>query len=125
MVRLDWLNQSNDLDFKKIRTTTIRMPEPVYQFAQEVVKSTEAGADTLNELIVSSLAARLKEIQDARIDASFSRAAHDEGYQAVSRRLYALLEENASESLPGRTAAASGTRRTEVASAGMARSHDV
>lgn len=109
---------------KKIRTTTIRMPEPVYEFAQEVLESEEAGATTLNELIVSSLEARLKDIQEARIDAGFSQLAHDETYQGVARRLYKLYEDNASENVPRKVPVPSEGPRVHFANAGAVKSHN-
>ena len=65
------------------RTTTVRLPRPVYEKAKSIVdKKRESRASTsLNDFIVSAIKAYLKMYERRRIDAAFAGMAGDEVYQ--------------------------------------------
>lgn len=66
------------------RTTTVRLPRPVYDQAKLVVDKEKRGTGTtlsLNDLIVSAIKAYLKMYQRKEIDAAFSKMAEDADYQ--------------------------------------------
>lgn len=65
---------------KKYQSTSIRVPEPLYERAKAVVEKREY-ASSINELMVEALAQKLAELEEAEIDAAFAQMADDPDYQ--------------------------------------------
>jgi len=101
----------------KMHTTTVRIPGPIYTFAKEVVESGEAGATTLDDLVVWSLDDRLKKINEAIIDARLAHMAKDDTYEAAAVELYELYDASASENLPAKAFEPLRPARAQVAHA--------
>lgn len=88
----------------EIHTTTVRMPQRLYAQALSVIeKEKSAGksrrAISLNDLIVSAVAAYLKAHQRRRIDAAFAGMARDVAYQREAKRLIEEFEPSDWEAL--------------------------
>lgn len=72
------------------RTTTIRLPQPVYEAARSIVEKEKAAAGhvaSMNDLIVSALKAYLKMYKRRMIDAAFAGMAADGEYQKEAKLL--------------------------------------
>jgi len=73
------------------RTTTVRLPVPVYDQARCVVEREKKGAHgtslSLNDLIVAAITAYLKMYQRKQIDAAFAGMAEDANYQKEAKLL--------------------------------------
>jgi hypothetical protein len=65
---------------EKVRTT-VRVPKPLYEEAQECVQRSDSPASTFNDLIITAIFTYLKLMKRKRIDAAFSRMAEDANYQ--------------------------------------------
>ena len=66
------------------RTTTVRLPRPVYEEAQSLLgkqKERSGAKVSLNDFIVSAIKMYLKLHHRRRIDAAFAEMAEDESYQ--------------------------------------------
>jgi hypothetical protein len=71
------------------RTTTVRLPRPVYDQAKCVVNK-ESGGQTrisLNDLIVTAITTYLKMYKRRQIDAAFAGMAEDTDYQKEAKLL--------------------------------------
>ena len=78
---------------ERIRTTTLRLPGPVYDQLKSVVEKEKAGAGNIvsfNDAIVSAIKSYLKMYHRRRIDAAFAGMAEDIDYQKEA----ALLAED-------------------------------
>jgi hypothetical protein len=73
----------------KTRTTTIRIPEPLYQQAKSLVKNEKlsASAPSLNDLFVAAIRSYLKARRRREIDDQFAGMASDPVYQKESKEL--------------------------------------
>jgi hypothetical protein len=71
------------------RTTTIRLPRPVYDQAKCVVNTESGGRGriSLNDLIVMAITSYLKMYKRKQIDAAFSGMAEDADYQKEAKLL--------------------------------------
>jgi len=73
---------------KRFQSTTIRLPEQIYERAKALVERREY-ASSMNELVVEALAEKLASLEEAAIDAAFAGMADDPAYQrqavAISR----------------------------------------
>lgn len=72
------------------RTTTVRLPRPVYDEAKCVVDREKGGRGhvvSLNDLIVAAIKAWLKMYKRRQIDAAFASMAEDAEYQKESSLL--------------------------------------
>lgn len=67
-----------------IRTTTIRLPQPIYEAAKATLRQGTEAEGSLNELFVSAIQSYLKMRERVRIDAEFSGMATDAAYQQDS-----------------------------------------
>lgn len=65
---------------EKVRTT-VRVPKPLYEEAQECVQRSDSPASTFNDLIVTAIVTYLKLMKRKQIDAAFSKMAEDANYQ--------------------------------------------
>ena len=84
------------------RTTTVRLPRPVYDQARSVV-DTECGGRariSLNDLIVTAITAYLKMYKRKQIDAAFAGMAEDADYQKEAQLLTEEFEYSDWEALP-------------------------
>ena len=66
------------------RTTTVRLPRPIYDQAKSVVEKEKGGAGhivSLNDLFVTAITAYLKMYKRRQIDAQFAAMAEDADYQ--------------------------------------------
>jgi hypothetical protein len=70
---------------QEIRTTTVRLPRPIYDQAKCVVDREKKGGGatvtSLNDLIVAAIKAYLKMYKRRQIDAAFAAMAEDADYQ--------------------------------------------
>lgn len=73
----------------EIRTTTIRLPRPVYDQAKCVVNHESEGRKriSLNDLIVLAITNYLKMYKRRQIDAAFAGMAEDADYQKEAKLL--------------------------------------
>lgn len=71
------------------RTTTIRLPRPVYDQAKCVVNNESGGRTriSLNDLIVMAITNYLKMYKRRQIDAAFAGMAEDADYQKEAKLL--------------------------------------
>ena len=73
------------------RTTTVRLPRPVYEQAKRVVEKERGGGNnsrlSLNDLFVAAIKAYLKMYKRRQIDASFAAMAEDADYQKEAELL--------------------------------------
>jgi hypothetical protein len=72
------------------RTTTVRLPAPVYDQAKCVVEKEKGGAGSslsLNDLIVAAIKAYLKMYRRRQIDAAYAAMAEDADYQKEAKLL--------------------------------------
>jgi hypothetical protein len=84
------------------RTTTVRLPRPVYDQAKCVVEKEKGGAGTsisLNDLIVTAITAYLRMYKRRQIDAQFACMAEDADYQKEARLLAEEFEHSDWEAL--------------------------
>jgi hypothetical protein len=65
----------------KLQITTVRLPKHLYEEARAVVAKGATEAKSLNDLLVDSLAKRLKQLRRQCIDAEFARMKGDVRYQ--------------------------------------------
>jgi len=71
------------------RTTTVRLPRPVYEQAKYVVEKEREGRAriSLNDLIVTAITAYLKMYKRREIDTAFAGMAEDPDYQKEAKLL--------------------------------------
>ena len=73
------------------RTTTVRLPRPVYDQAKCVVDKEKRGGEgstlSLNDFIVAAIKAYLKMYKRHQIDAAFAGMAEDANYQKEAKLL--------------------------------------
>lgn len=84
------------------KTTTIRLPLPVYNQVQCVMEKEIAGGGariSLNDLVVSAIKAYLKMYKRRQIDAAFAGMAEDADYQKEARLLAEEFEHSDWEAL--------------------------
>lgn len=83
------------------RTTTVRLPRPVYDQAKCVVEKERGGQTqiSLNDLIVAAVTAYLKMYQRRQIDAAFAGMAEDADYQKEAKLLAEDFEHSDWEAL--------------------------
>jgi hypothetical protein len=84
------------------RTTTVRLPRPVYDQAKCVVDKEKGGAGTtisLNDLIVTAITAYLRMYKRRQIDLQFAGMAEDSDYQKEARLLAEEFEHSDWEAL--------------------------
>ncbi len=87
---------------KQTRTTTIRLPRPIYDQAKCVVDKEKGGAGasiSLNDLIVTAIKAYLRMYKRRQIDAAFSCMAEDADYQKEAQLLAEEFEHSDWEAL--------------------------
>jgi len=86
------------------RTTTVRLPRPVYEQAKCVVDKERGGTGnqariSLNDLFVAAIKAYLKMYKRRQIDASFAAMAEDADYQKEAKLLAEEFEQSDWEAL--------------------------
>ena len=84
------------------RTTTIRLPRPVYDQAKCVVDKEKGGTGanfSLNDLIVTAIMAYLRMYKRRQIDAAFAAMAEDADYQKEASLLAEEFEHSDWEAL--------------------------
>jgi hypothetical protein len=72
------------------RTTTVRLPRPIYDQAKCVVEKEKGGVGqriSLNDLIVTAIKAYLRMYKRRQIDAQFAGMAEDADYQKEAQLL--------------------------------------
>ena len=84
---------------RKIRTTTVRLPQPLYDEARNVVEKGATNARSLNDLLVTSLSEKLKQLRRERIDAEFAQMRHDTQYRRESEAIGRQFRSNDVETL--------------------------
>jgi hypothetical protein len=84
------------------RTTTVRLPRPVYDEAQSLVEKQKKqlrGKTSLNDFFVAAIKAYLKLHHRRRIDAAFAGMAEDASYQKEATLLAEEFEQSDWEAL--------------------------
>ena len=83
------------------RTTTIRLPRPVYEQAKCIADKESGGRVriSLNDLIVTAITAYLKMYKRKQIDAAFAGMAEDADYQKEAKLIAEEFEQSDWESL--------------------------
>jgi hypothetical protein len=83
------------------RTTTVRLPRPVYDQAKCVVDKESGGRTrvSLNDFIVTAITAYLKMYRRKQIDAAFAGMAEDADYQKQAKLLVEEFEHSDWEAL--------------------------
>ena len=79
----------------EIRTTTVRLPAPVYDQVKSVVEKEKGGSGntiSFNDVIVAAIKAYLKMYHRRRIDAAFAGMAEDADYQKEAALLAEQFE---------------------------------
>jgi len=71
---------------KRIRTT-VRLPQPLYDQAKDLLKQDAAPAENINDFFVTAIGAYVEMLRRQQIDADFARMATDERYKAISKQL--------------------------------------
>lgn len=85
------------------RTTTVRLPGPLYDQARDVVEKEKSGGPgnsiSLNDLIVTAIKAYLRMYRRRQIDAAFASMAEDTDYQKEAALLAEEFEHSDWEAL--------------------------
>lgn len=84
-----------------LKTTTVRMPRPVYDQAKCIVSKEKGGGGTasLNDFIVAAIKAYLKMYKRRQIDAAFAGMAEDADYQKEAKLIAEEFEHSDWEAL--------------------------
>lgn len=82
-----------------IRTTTVRLPESIYEQAKAMVKQSKDNKGSLNDLFVTAIESYLRMRKRRQIDAEFAGMASDVSYQKESAHLTAEFEHSDWEAL--------------------------
>jgi len=85
----------------EIRTTTIRLPRPLYERAKAALQKakTASGPASLNEFFVVAISSYLKMQARREIDAAFAGMAKDAAYQRQARMIADEFEHSDWEAL--------------------------
>jgi hypothetical protein len=87
----------------KIKTTTVRLPQKIYEQAKSIVEHQAKGASapylSLNDFIVTAVSAYLKLYQRKQIDAAFAGMAEDADYQEEAKLMAGEFEASDWEAL--------------------------
>ena len=83
------------------RTTTVRLPRPVYDQARSIVDKESRGGTriSLNDFFVAAITAYLKMYKRKQIDAAFAGMAEDADYQKEAKLLLEEFEHSDWEAL--------------------------
>jgi hypothetical protein len=65
---------------EKVRTT-VRLPKSIYDEARNLIEASVVPVDSLNDFLVTAIAAYVKLVKRKQIDAEFAGMAHDADYQ--------------------------------------------
>lgn len=87
------MSTSNTTTSEKVRTT-VRLPKPIYDEARTMVEESVVPVDSLNDFLVTAIAAYVKLLKRKQVDAAFAGMAGDSDYQKESR----LISEEFSQS---------------------------
>ena len=85
-----------------MKTTTVRLPRPIYEQAKSIVTKEKIGTGTsisLNDFIVTAIKAYLKVYKRRQIDAAFAGMAEDADYQKEASLLAEEFEHSDWEAL--------------------------
>jgi hypothetical protein len=74
---------------RRVRTT-VRLPRPLYEEAQEFVRNDLVAADNINEFFVAAICAYVRVLKRKQTDALFGKMAEDVDYQKQAKL---ILEE--------------------------------
>jgi hypothetical protein len=65
---------------EKVRTT-VRLPKAIYDEARNLIEENVVSVDSMNDFLVSAIAAYVKLVKRKQIDAAFAGMADDADYQ--------------------------------------------
>jgi hypothetical protein len=68
----------------KVRIT-VRLPKAIYDEARNLIEANVVPVDSLNDFLVTAIAAYVKLVKRKQVDAAFSGMASDPEYQKESR----------------------------------------
>jgi hypothetical protein len=75
---------SSERSTEKARVT-VRLPKSIYDEARNLIEESVVPVDSLNDFLVTAIAAYVKLVKRKQVDAAFSGMAGDSEYQKVSR----------------------------------------
>ncbi len=78
----------------KVKPTTVRVPIPLYEKANEIVEQRLSGATSFNELVVHALRTYVRLVQRRQIDAAFAGMSGDSAYQKEAQLITSEFEES-------------------------------
>jgi len=86
---------------KETRTTTVRLPRPVYDQVRSVVENEKgvSGSGSLNDFFVAAIKAYLRMHRRHQIDAAFAGMAEDTAYQKEAKLIAEEFEHSDWEAL--------------------------
>ncbi|HEY5175049.1 MAG TPA: hypothetical protein VII95_05735 [Terriglobales bacterium] len=86
---------------KETRTTTVRLPRPVYDQVRSVVEKEKgiSGSASLNDFFVAAIKAYLRMYRRHQIDAAFAGMAEDTAYQKEAKLIAEEFEHSDWEAL--------------------------
>jgi hypothetical protein len=77
---------------KQYQTTTVRLPQKVYEQAKTVVMQSDAAS--FNEFVVQAIQEKVRRLTEAEIDAAFGNMAFDPNYQREALALTGEFEKS-------------------------------
>ena len=87
----------------KVKTTTVRLPQKIYEQAKSIVEHQAKGASapylSLNDFIVTAVSAYVKLCKRKQIDAAFAGMAEDADYQEEAKLMAEEFEASDWEAL--------------------------
>src|ERR1017187_10860021 len=77
-----------------LQSTTVRLPQPLYEEARCVVQKGVTEASSLNDLFIESLREKLQQLRRSQIDAAFGEMKNDQYYRREVEKITADFAAN-------------------------------
>lgn len=74
--------------------TTLRLPRPIYEQANEILRNRTANVATFNELVIAALRSYIQMAKRRQIDLAFRAMAQDTDFRTDATLLSAEFEES-------------------------------
>jgi len=82
-----------------LQSTTVRLPQCLYEEARHVVQKGQTEASSLNDLFIESLREHLKQLRRSRIDAAFAEMKNDQHYRREAQKITADFAANDADTI--------------------------
>ncbi|MGA2371620.1 MAG: hypothetical protein ABSG11_13225 [Candidatus Korobacteraceae bacterium] len=82
-----------------LQSTTVRLPQGLYEEARCVVQKGQTEASSLNDLFIESLRKHLRQLRRSHIDAAFAEMKNDQHYRRESEKIAADFLTNDADTL--------------------------